>query len=113
MPSRRPSTTRSDVEGVARRPEQRISAGRATVPEANGTTLIVVDTRDRFGNELARGGAKVKLRASGGELRSVRDLRNGNYAAILRRRNAEEQKVVVTGSINRRRIKDTAVVFFR
>ena len=90
-----------------------ISAGRVSIPEANGQTRIVVDTHDRFGNELAKGGARVRLRTSAGELRRVRDLRNGNYSAILRRKNADDQRVVVTGTINDRRIKDIAVVFFR
>jgi hypothetical protein len=90
-----------------------ISAGRVNVPQANGTTRIVVDTQDRFGNDIATGGAKVKLRTTAGKLRRVRDLRNGNYTAILSRNKEEDQKVLVTGTINGRRIKDNAVVFFR
>jgi adhesin/invasin len=90
-----------------------ISAGRVNVSQASGTTRIIVDTQDRFGNDIAKGGAKVKLRTTAGKLRRVRDLRNGNYTATLSRNKEEDQKVLVTGTINGKRIKDTAVVFFK
>ena len=90
-----------------------ISARRVNVPQARGTTRIVVDTRDRFGNDVPTGGDNVRLNPTGGKIRTVRDLHNGNYVATLRRNGAKDQKVVVTGTINGRRIKDTAVVVFR
>jgi len=48
-----------------------------------------------------------------GKLLAVRDLRNGNYSAILQRNAAKDQKVVVAGSINGKSIKDIAVVSFK
>jgi predicted outer membrane repeat protein len=89
-----------------------ISARRSRIPEARGRTQIVVDTRDRFGNNVPTGGAKIRLRSTSGRIRDLRDLHNGNYAARLHRNREENQKVVVTGTINGKRIKDTAVVFF-
>jgi Invasin, domain 3 len=90
-----------------------ISARRANIPQARGKTLIVINTKDRFGNEVVTGGVMVKLKATAGTIRALRDLHNGNYTAILRRNKAKDQKVVVTGTIAGRRIKDNAVVFFR
>jgi hypothetical protein len=55
----------------------------------------------------------VKLKVTAGKLRAVRDLHNGNYRAMLMRNKARDQKVVVTGTINGKRIKDTAIVFFK
>jgi predicted outer membrane repeat protein len=90
-----------------------ISARRVNVPQARGKTRIVVDSQDRFGNDIPTGGAKVRLKSTAGKLRVVRDLHNGNYVATLSRNKEEDQKVLVTGRINGRRIKDTAVVFFK
>lgn len=90
-----------------------ISARRANIPQARGKTAIVVNTKDRFGNDVPTGGAKVKLKATGGKVRAVRDLHTGNYVAILARSEAKDQRVVVTGTINGRPIRDNAVVFFR
>ena len=90
-----------------------ISAGRVNVPLTTGETQILVDSQDRFGNDIRTGGARVRLKVTAGTLLAVRDLKNGNYSAILKRNNARDQKVVVTGRINGKRIKDTAVVFFR
>ena len=90
-----------------------ISARRVNVPVARGKTRIVVDSQDRFGNDIPTGGAKVRLKSTAGKLRVVRDLHNGNYAATLSRNKEEDQKVLITGRINGKRIKDTAVVFFK
>jgi adhesin/invasin len=90
-----------------------ITATRAKIAGAGGQTRIVVDPRDRFKNDIPTGGARIRLDATAGKLRAIRVLRNGNYAATLRRNGADDQKVVITGRINGKRIKDTAVVLFR
>jgi hypothetical protein len=90
-----------------------ITAGPVNVALAGGQTRIVVDTRDRFGNDVPRGGARVKLKASAGKVRIVRDLHNGDYTATLSRNKAKDQKVVITGRINGAHIRDNAVVFFK
>jgi hypothetical protein len=90
-----------------------INTGRVNIPAATGTTQVVVDPRDRYGNDIPRGRARVKLKVTAGKLGTVHNLPNGNYTATLNRNNATDQKVVVTGSINGKHIKDNAVVFFK
>lgn len=90
-----------------------ITARRVNVGQASGSTQIVVDTRDRFDNDVPTGGARVKLRVTAGKIRPLRDLHNGNYVATLSRSGAKNQVVVITGAINGARIVDNAVVYFK
>jgi Invasin, domain 3 len=90
-----------------------ISARRSSVASVRGRSRIVVDSQDRFGNDIPKGGAKVRLKTTAGKIRALRDLKNGNYMATLSRNRAKNQVVVVTGTLNGKRIKDNAVVLFK
>jgi hypothetical protein len=79
--------------------------------ESNGTdnTIVTVQLRDQFLNNLSSGGDAVTLATTAGSLSSVSDNGNGTYTATLTA-SGTPATATITGTVNSVSITDNAVV---
>lgn len=77
------------------------------------TTLITVQAKDEFGNNLLSGGSSISLLTTAGTLQggSVTDVGDGTYTQTLQSSTSVEQ-AIITGSIGATAITDNASIFF-
>jgi len=79
--------------------------------QSNGTdnTLVTVQLRDQFSNNLNTGGDVVTLATTAGTLSTISDNSNGTYTATLTA-TAAPATATITGAVNSVSITDNAVV---
>jgi adhesin/invasin len=98
--------------GAAVKGASTITAGAASIiADGDSTSLITVQLKDMYGNDLNTGGATVTLNTSRGALSTVTDNNNGTYTAILY--SAKTTGITtISGQLNGAAITDTETVTF-
>ena len=98
--------------GVADESESTISASPTLIlNDGASTSIITVQAKDAFGNNITTGGATVILTTDEGSISSVTDNSNGTYTATLTS-STNSVTATITGTLNGNSISDNAIVEF-